>query len=43
MATRTCKHTWSMADVRYGFVVTEKCYHCAELSGCVVGATRSAY
>ncbi len=30
MAARRCKHSWSMTDVRYGFVVTETCYHCRE-------------
>ena len=30
MAKRACRHTWSMADVRYGFVVTEKCFHCKD-------------
>jgi hypothetical protein len=29
MAAATCQHTWKMKDVQIGFVVTEKCYHCA--------------
>ena len=28
MATEACRHSWSMTDVRYGFIVVEKCYHC---------------
>ena len=23
-----CPHTWKMTDVKDGFIVTEKCYHC---------------
>ncbi len=30
MARDTCKHSWTMEDVRYGFIVVEKCYHCNE-------------
>lgn len=30
MATERCEHAWSMSDVRYGFVVVEKCFHCNE-------------
>jgi hypothetical protein len=30
MAARACRHSWKMTDVRYGFVVTEKCYHCRD-------------
>lgn len=29
--TRGCQHFWRMTDVRYGFIVTEKCYHCNDL------------
>ncbi len=28
MVTEKCKHTWKMTNVRSGFIVTEKCYHC---------------
>lgn len=28
MKADKCGHTWKMTDVRDGFIVTEKCYHC---------------
>ena len=28
MATEGCTHSWQMTNIRYGFVVVEKCYHC---------------
>lgn len=28
MAKEGCTHSWQMTNVRYGFVVAEKCYHC---------------
>ncbi len=30
MAKQACRHSWSMADVRYGFMVTERCFHCKD-------------
>lgn len=27
----TCQHLWKMKDVRFGFVVFEKCFHCQSL------------
>jgi hypothetical protein len=30
MAKEACKHSWKMSDVRYGFLVVEKCFHCNE-------------
>ena len=29
MVRDTCRHTWKMANLRDGFIVTEKCYHCS--------------
>jgi len=26
-----CIHSWAMTDVKYGFIVTEKCYHCNQV------------
>jgi hypothetical protein len=31
MSREQCQHTWQMTDVKYGFIVTEKCYHCNDL------------
>ncbi|MGQ9603225.1 MAG: hypothetical protein ACUVUU_03345 [bacterium] len=31
MALEKCKHTWKMTNVRDGFIVTEKCYHCDKI------------
>lgn len=31
MATEECKHIWKMTNVRDGFIVTEKCYHCHKI------------
>ena len=28
MQEETCVHLWEMINVRYGFIITEKCYHC---------------
>jgi hypothetical protein len=28
MARDRCKHQWKMTNLRDGFIVTEKCYHC---------------
>jgi hypothetical protein len=28
MVRDRCEHTWKMTNVRDGFIVTEKCYHC---------------
>ncbi|HVP56776.1 MAG TPA: hypothetical protein VMU02_01665 [bacterium] len=28
MSRDKCNHSWTMTDVKYGFIVTEKCYHC---------------
>ena len=30
MAKQACRHSWSMADVRYGFMVTERCFRCRD-------------
>jgi hypothetical protein len=27
----TCQHTWEMTNIRFGFVVFEKCFHCKDL------------
>ena len=27
-----CSHQWEMVDVKYGFIVTEKCFHCSKVS-----------
>jgi hypothetical protein len=29
MAHDRCKHTWKMTNLRDGFLVTERCYHCS--------------
>jgi hypothetical protein len=31
MAGDRCGHSWAMTDVKYGFIVTEKCYHCQQV------------
>jgi hypothetical protein len=28
MAKEGCAHSWRMTNVRYGFIVVERCYHC---------------
>lgn len=28
MARDSCRHQWKMVNLRDGFIVTEKCYHC---------------
>jgi len=28
MLDKKCRHSWQMANIRYGFLVTEKCRHC---------------
>jgi hypothetical protein len=30
MVRGKCKHTWRMTNLRDGFIVTEKCYHCKD-------------
>lgn len=27
-----CSHTWEMVNVRYGFIITEKCFECSKIS-----------
>ena len=29
MTPTSCSHVWKMKDIMLGFIVTEKCYHCA--------------
>ncbi len=31
MVREKCKHSWKMTNVRDGFIVTERCYHCNKL------------
>jgi hypothetical protein len=31
MVSDKCKHKWKMTNVKYGFLVNEKCYHCGML------------
>jgi hypothetical protein len=32
MNATTCRHQWDMIDTTYGFLVTEKCFHCGMIS-----------
>lgn len=32
MSDERCLHEWKMVDVHYGFVITEKCFHCEKVS-----------
>jgi hypothetical protein len=27
-----CSHTWEMENVKHGFIITEKCFHCDKIS-----------
>ena len=27
-----CSHQWEMANVSYGFIITEKCFHCEKIA-----------
>jgi len=32
MPKTSCRHTWEMINIHYGFIVTEKCYTCEKIS-----------
>ncbi len=32
MHQEKCSHSWEMANVRYGFIITEKCHECSKIS-----------
>ncbi|MGC9367361.1 MAG: hypothetical protein ACP5FK_10040 [bacterium] len=43
MPEADCLHEWKMTDVNYGFIVTEKCFHCGKISNYFTGEQKPPF